>query len=185
MERGELRTTSIFDACPLKFSRQELCSGFAAIFRTPDGTCNNLESPGWGAAFMPFLRFLPPDYSDGIETFRRSRSNGPLPSPRLVSATIHRDVEHLTTQFTMMVMQWGQFLDHDLTSTPTTRGFNESILQCCSKAGHHHHHHHHHHHYYGAQRQTITITIITIIIMLLKGGRPTCARASPPGLSPD
>ena len=84
---------------------------------------------------MPFLRFLPPDYSDGIETFRRSRSNGPLPSPRLVSATIHRDVEHLTTQFTMMVMQWGQFLDHDLTSTPTTRGFNESILQCCSKVG--------------------------------------------------
>ena len=152
MERAELRTTSIFDACPLKsrqrrqelffyfiflnfFFRQELCSGFAAIFRTPDGTCNNLESPSWGAAFMPFLRFLPPDYSDGIETFRRSRSNGPLPSPRLVSATIHRDVEHLTTQFTMMVMQWGQFLDHDLTSTPTTRGFNESILQCCSKVG--------------------------------------------------
>ena len=137
LERVELRTTSIFDACPLKSRqrRQELCSGFAAIFRTPDGTCNNLESPSWGAAFMPFLRFLPPDYSDGIETFRRSRSNGPLPSPRLVSATIHRDVEHLTTQFTMMVMQWGQFLDHDLTSTPTTRGFNESILQCCSKAG--------------------------------------------------
>ena len=64
MERVELRSTSIFDACPLKSraARQELCSGFAAMFRTPDGSCNNLESPGWGAAFMPFLRFLPPDY---------------------------------------------------------------------------------------------------------------------------
>ena len=34
---------------------------------------------------------------------------------------IHRDESHDTHQFTMMVMQWGQFIDHDLTSTPTTR----------------------------------------------------------------
>ena len=38
------------------------CSGFASVFRTPDGTCNNLANPAWGSAFMPFLRFLPPDY---------------------------------------------------------------------------------------------------------------------------
>jgi hypothetical protein len=64
LERVELRRTSIFDACPLKSrqTRQELCSGFASMFRTPDGTCNNVEAPSWGAAFMPFLRFLPPDY---------------------------------------------------------------------------------------------------------------------------
>lgn len=64
LERVELRSTSIFDACPLKSrqNRQELCTGFSAMFRTPDGTCNNEAKPGWGSAFMPFLRFLPPDY---------------------------------------------------------------------------------------------------------------------------
>jgi hypothetical protein len=36
-------------------------------FRSADGTCNNLEQPQWGSSFMPFLRFLPPDYSDGIQ----------------------------------------------------------------------------------------------------------------------
>ena len=34
---------------------------------------------------------------------------------------IHRDEKHDTQQFTMMVMQWGQFLDHDLTSTSVSR----------------------------------------------------------------
>lgn len=137
LERVELRTTSIFDACPLKSrdARQEECSGFSAMFRTPDGTCNNFKHPSWGSSFMPFLRFLPPDYSDGIEEFRRSISNGPLPNPRLISTMIHRDESHDTTQFTMMVMQWGQFIDHDLTSTPTTRGFRASIPKCCDEHG--------------------------------------------------
>ena len=64
LERVELRSTSIFDECPLRNreARQEQCSGFSAMFRTPDGSCNNFEHPSWGASFMPFLRFLPPDY---------------------------------------------------------------------------------------------------------------------------
>ena len=60
-------------------------------------------------------------FSDGIEEFRRSVSNGPLPNPRVISRLIHRENGRNTNQFTMMVMQWGQFLDHDVTSTPVTR----------------------------------------------------------------
>ena len=66
LERVELRTSSIFDECPLdlnnKKSRQNLCSGFSLLFRTPSGQCNNIKQPSWGSSFIPFLRFLPPDY---------------------------------------------------------------------------------------------------------------------------
>ena len=73
------------------------------------------------------------DLSDGIEEFRRSVSNGPLPNPRVVSRLIHRDNAKDTHQFTMMVMQWGQFIDHDVTSTPVTRlivTYNSICLAC-------------------------------------------------------
>ena len=48
LERVELRSTSIFDSCPLKSrtGRQDECSGFAAMYRTPDGTCNNFKVQG-------------------------------------------------------------------------------------------------------------------------------------------
>jgi len=84
---------------------------------------------------MRFLRFLPPDYSDGIQEFRVAASGNPLPSPRSISSMVHRESSEDTPPFTMLVMQWGQFIDHDLTSTPQSRGFNNSIVKCCSPDG--------------------------------------------------
>jgi peroxidase len=48
---------------------------------------------------------------------------------------VHRESSDDTLSFTMMVMQWGQYIDHDLTSTPQSRGFNNSIIKCCSEDG--------------------------------------------------
>ena len=40
-----------------------------------------------------------------------------------------------TPLLTMMVMQWGQFISHDVSFTPMSRGFNKSMIKCCDKEG--------------------------------------------------
>jgi hypothetical protein len=73
LEKVELRSTDLFLECPFRQSlngaegRQGLCKGIDLLFRSADGSCNNMRNPEWGSAFMPFLRFLPPDYSDGVQ----------------------------------------------------------------------------------------------------------------------
>lgn len=46
----------------------------------------------------------------------------PLPSPRLVSAMSHPDISHLHGRYTLMLMQFAQVLDHDITFTPVHKG---------------------------------------------------------------
>lgn len=62
-------------------------------FRTITGFCNNLRHPHWGKSLTLFERYLPPTYEDQISIPRTSSVLGrPLPSPRLVSKTVHDDI---------------------------------------------------------------------------------------------
>ena len=84
LERVELRSTDLYLECPFRLSgligpegRQRpggepQCKGLDLLYRTPDGTCNNLKHTSWGSSFMPFLRFLPPDYSDGVQVTKHA-----------------------------------------------------------------------------------------------------------------
>ncbi|KAG7157757.1 Peroxidasin-like 3 [Homarus americanus] len=100
-------------------------------FRTISGHCNNLRRPDFGRSNTVFARMLPAGYDDGISEPRtRSVSGNALPSPRTISTTIHNDISHLHARYTLMVMQFGQFLDHDITFTPVNKGFQSSILDC-------------------------------------------------------
>ncbi|XP_069685193.1 uncharacterized protein [Periplaneta americana] len=125
--------TALHDQCPLR-DQAPSCPE-TSRYRTADGRCNNPAHPWWGASMMPLHRFLPPNYRDGLERVRMSVSGGPLPSARSVSTAIHSDRDNDLNTITHMVMQWGQFLDHDLTSSAQTRGFNGSVPKCCIDGG--------------------------------------------------
>ncbi|XP_034243586.1 uncharacterized protein LOC117646626 [Thrips palmi] len=102
-------------------------------FRTFSGHCNNLRKPSLGKSLSTFNRLLPPAYENGVSRPRLTSVTGtPLPSPRLVSTMIHADISNLHTRYSLMVMQFAQFLDHDLTFTPVHRGYFASIPDCRS-----------------------------------------------------
>ncbi|XP_030764451.1 uncharacterized protein LOC115888752 [Sitophilus oryzae] len=100
-------------------------------YRSYTGYCNNLKHPKYGQGLTTFNRLLPSAYDDGISKPRVVGATGvPLPNPRLISRTIHPDISNLHKRYSLMVMQYAQFLDHDLTFTPIHKGFDESIPSC-------------------------------------------------------
>ena len=60
-----------------------------------------------------------------MQSFRESVTGGPLPNARLISFTLaqDRDIPHHIQ--TVMLMQWGQFVDHDLTLTAISKIFTD------------------------------------------------------------
>ncbi|XP_076653501.1 uncharacterized protein LOC143359421 [Halictus rubicundus] len=111
------------------------CPPASLRYRTSDGSCNNLQNLWWGSAMSPMNRFLSPIYGDGVQSVRRSISGSPLPSARDVTRIIHEDRDVPLASVTHMLMQWGQFVDHDITATGQSRGFNGTIPQCCLNFG--------------------------------------------------
>ena len=101
------------------------------IIRTIDGTCNNLRNPLFGASDTEFTRIVPAEYEDGVAALRGGLQNRggeifkagafleSVPSARIISKTIiFRNESAVESPFTHILMQWGQFLDHDLDLSP-------------------------------------------------------------------
>ncbi|KAF9412140.1 hypothetical protein HW555_009270 [Spodoptera exigua] len=128
-----MRQSPLMQNCPLRGAPK--CPPASKRYRTHDGTCNNINRPRWGATMTPVQRFLPPSYSDGLQAARRSIFGSKLPSAREISSTIHEDRNAETIGVTHLLMQWGQFLDHDVTSSSQSRGFNGSVPRCCKDGG--------------------------------------------------
>ncbi|XP_014676574.1 PREDICTED: lactoperoxidase-like, partial [Priapulus caudatus] len=100
-------------------------------YREVTGRCNNLRNLEMGMCLRPFRRLLEPVYDDVINTMRStSVTTRALPSPRAVSNAVHRSMDAPHEEYTLALMQWGQFLDHDITFTPVSKGFNNSVLNC-------------------------------------------------------
>ena len=80
---------------------------------------------------ITFERLLDPSYADGINEPRVASDGSPLPSARDVSLALAPDNNKPNRRYTLMVMQLGQFIDHDLTHTASTR--SEFHIQSMSK----------------------------------------------------
>ncbi len=61
-------------------------------WRTISGICNNPNNYHWGAMSTKFARFLPPQYSDGLNMprgfFNESISSAPTPNGRSVAVRL-------------------------------------------------------------------------------------------------
>ncbi|XP_023325281.1 uncharacterized protein LOC111698998 [Eurytemora carolleeae] len=105
-------------------------------YRAESGECNNLQNSLWGKANSAQTRLFPDlvSYEDGIGSptatvTLKGQDRIYLPNPRLVSKRVHENKKERnipSKKITHMAMQFGQFLDHELTLTP------EPELECCA-----------------------------------------------------
>jgi peroxidase len=119
-DANTLSSPNLRDLASRDFSNNPLRSPY----RTYDGTSNNLgwNKKAWGSANIPLLREMPAVYGPD-----NSLAGANRPSPRAVSNLV---VDEPVTIFnernlSTVVYLWGQFLDHDITLTPT--GTTEAV----------------------------------------------------------
>nr|CAD7203755.1 unnamed protein product [Timema douglasi] len=101
-------------------------------YRSLDGTCNNPYKPTWGAANTPYARVKPAKYADGVQDPPVSHSGKPLPGARLVSAVLFPDADIPDPKWTLIAMQWGQIITHDLSQAAGTT--QASFVETCHLA---------------------------------------------------
>jgi peroxidase len=83
-------------------------------YRSYDGSCNNLHHREWGTASTNYARLLPNKYSDGVHKPPVSITGNELPSSRLVSTTVFENKSDPDPDRTIVMMQFGQFVAHDV-----------------------------------------------------------------------
>jgi hypothetical protein len=97
-------------------------------FRSYDGTGNNISSRqafDWGAADIPLFRELPAQY--GSTDPNNAMAGSTRPGARRISNLLcDEPVTHFNErELSTYIYVWGQFIDHDMSLTPT--GTTESV----------------------------------------------------------
>lgn len=108
-------------------------------YRNFDGSCNNplAHRAHWGAAGQPMERLLTPMYEDGIwlPRLHSSVDQSPLSSPRKISRMLFTDANKPHPKYNLLVMQFGQFVAHDITQSSSIKLQGDKPIDCCSKGG--------------------------------------------------
>lgn len=87
------------------------------LYRSIDGSGNNIANPTWGATGTQLKRLGPAFYGDGVST----PAGGTRPSAREVSNAVSATSDLIPNSkgLSNYLWQWGQFLDHDIDLTHT------------------------------------------------------------------
>ncbi|XP_058858477.1 eosinophil peroxidase [Acipenser ruthenus] len=107
-------------------------------YRSITGACNNRKFPLWGASNTPYARWLPAEYDDGFSLPRGWNSEKlhhgfTLPPVRRVSHEVlytRNENISLDESYSHMLVEWGQWIDHDLDLTPqsaSTAAFHSGV----------------------------------------------------------
>jgi len=97
-------------------------AGWHSKYRSYDGQFNNvssLQTANWGAADIILFREMPAAY--GSSDPKNAMNGVNRPSARKISNVLIDEPVTVfnTRELSTLVYQWGQFLDHELTLTPT------------------------------------------------------------------
>ncbi len=86
------------------------------LYRTYDGSMNNVDNPEWGQAGTNLQRIIPSDYTDGIS----SPAGWLRFNPRKISNTVFAQDDPIFDPVGLSDFCWvfGQFIDHDIGLTP-------------------------------------------------------------------
>ncbi|XP_043266726.1 peroxidase-like [Venturia canescens] len=106
----------------------------SAKYRNIDGSCNNIARPFWGRTNSALGRVLPARYSDGIHGMPTSVTGAELPNPRELSVRLITRGEKHDPELSLVVMQWGQVVAHDLARQVPDQTA-EGGIECCADGG--------------------------------------------------
>lgn len=136
ISKYNLISSPLHSACP---NPRNACSyeQLTSKYRSLDGSCNNKNDGLRGKSYTSYTRLLPAHYMDGVQEMRRSVNRKfNLPSPRLVSTNICRHRDIVDNKLTLAVMQWSQFVEHDLAHTAANKMVHsDNTIECCDSDG--------------------------------------------------
>ncbi|XP_026807325.1 peroxidase-like [Rhopalosiphum maidis] len=93
---------------------QVKCDPFAK-YRSPNGSCNNLEIPSLGALRTPFFRLLNANFSDGFYKLRLQSNGSELTSPRVINIELFLNREiYKPDENNVLLVPFGQLIAHDI-----------------------------------------------------------------------
>ncbi|XP_053970061.1 peroxidase isoform X2 [Anastrepha ludens] len=106
-----------------------------SAYRTMDGSCNHLDNPQAGVANTRYGRLLSPKYGDGISSPTRAITGAELPNARLVSLVVFNELDVPDPEYTLVNMQWGQIMTHDMSMQAGGTQGRQHPTRCCTDDG--------------------------------------------------